>query len=226
MKLPCNFLRYFCLAAFLLFAGIVIVIIQTTIIYGDVAPLNETQLQARADYHSQTIIPAIARVYPLLLFANAGVALFILMVPLFWVWVWWFQRGMLDITIRVMQATVTILMVALGHNSFDMMYLTYRLLSWQMIAIMYIPHGWLEMLAFILAGTTAFLTIDALKKYLQENGSSHTLHPGDICLFIFDRVWRIGIMIFLFMAIAAAIECWVTPVLVKSAFNAALLSVT
>lgn len=225
MKLPRSFLWYFCIAAFLLFVGIAVVVIQTAAIHHDVAPLNKTELQARADYHKENIIPAIAKVYPLLLFANAGVALFILMVPLFWVWVWWFWREMLDLTIRVMQATVCLLMVALGHNSFDMMYPTYRLLSWQMIAIMYIPHGWLEMLAFVLAGTAAFLTIDALKKYLQENGNAETLHPGDICLFIFGRVWKIGLVIFVFMAAAAAIECWVTPGLVDTAFTVALQNV-
>ena len=78
------------------------------------------------------------------------------------------------------------------------------------------------MLAFVLAGTSAFLCIDALKKYLQENEKSRELHPGDICLFIFRRVWKAGVVIFVLMAIAAAMECWVTPVLVESAFEAAL----
>jgi uncharacterized membrane protein SpoIIM required for sporulation len=113
-------------------------------------------------------------------------------------------------------------MISLGYNSFSRAYFTYRLLSWQMIATMYLPHGLLEMLAFVLAGSTAFLCIDSLKIYLQENGNSHTLHPGDICLFIFGRVWKAGVVIFVLMAIAAGIECWVTPVLVESAFKAAL----
>ena len=87
---------------------------------------------------------------------------------------------------------------------------------------MYLPHGGLEMLAFVLAGTSAFLSIDLLKAFLQENGSSPDLHPGDICLFILGRIWKIGLVIFLIMALAAAIECWVTPVLVESAFDAVL----
>jgi hypothetical protein len=60
--------------------------------------------------------------------------------------------------------------------------------------------------------------------YLMENGNSHTLHPGDICLFILGRVWKAGLLIFILMAVAAAIECWVTPVLVESALQAALLN--
>ena len=116
-------------------------------------------------------------------------------------------------------------MWALGHNSFTRIYITYRQISWQMIATMYLPHGWLEMLAFILAGTYAFLCIDALKIYLQENRNSPELHPGDICLFILGRVWKAGLVIFVLMAVAAAIECWVTPVLVRSAFDAALLNI-
>jgi uncharacterized membrane protein SpoIIM required for sporulation len=126
--------------------------------------------------------------------------------------------------VTFMQGTVCLLMWALGHNSFARIYITYRQLSGQMITIMYLPHGGLEMLAFVLAGTSAFLCIDALKVYLQENGNSHTLHPGDICLFILGRAWKTGLVIFFLMAIAAAIECWVTPVLVKTAFDAALLN--
>jgi hypothetical protein len=224
MKIPDHFLRYFVIATFILIAGILFVIIQTAIIHPDLTPFGPAELKAETDYYTATIIPAMAKVYPLLLFLNAGVALFILLVPLFWVWVWWFRRDYLDIMIVFMQGTVCILMWALGYNSFTKVYITFRLLSWPIIATMYLPHGWLEMLAFVLAGTSAFLTIDALKVYLQENGNSHTLHPGDICLFIFGRIWKIGLVIFMFMAIAAAIECWVTPVLVKSALEVAMIA--
>ena len=224
MKLPDHFLRYFIFATILLLLGIVFVIVQTAVTNPDLVPLNATELRARADHHSLTVMPFMARVYPKLLFLNAGVALFILMVPLFWVWVWWFRRDLLDTMIMFMQGTVCLLMWALGHNSFTRIYITYQQLSWQMIATMYLPHGWLEMLAFVLAGTSAFLCIDALKIYLKENGNSHSLHPGDICLFILGRAWKMGLLVFFLMAIAAAIECWVTPVLVKSAFDAALLN--
>jgi uncharacterized membrane protein SpoIIM required for sporulation len=222
MKIPDHFLRYFLIAALLLIGGIIFVIIQTAVTHPSLAPLDPAALQARAEYHRSTLVPYMAGVFPRLLFANAGVALFILMVPLFWVGVWWFRRDLLDLVVLFMQATVCILMISLGYNSFSRAYLTYRLLSWQMIATMYLPHGLLEMLAFVLAGSTAFLCIDSLKIYLQENGNSHTLHPGDICLFIFGRVWKAGVVIFVLMAIAAGIECWVTPVLVESAFKAAL----
>jgi hypothetical protein len=224
MKLPDHLLRYFLIATGLLILGILFVIVQSAVMNPGLEPLNATELRARADHHSLTVMPFMARVYPKLLFLNAGVALFILMVPLFWVWVWWFRRDLLDTMIMFMQGTVCLLMWALGHNSFTRIYITYQQLSWQIIATMYLPHGWLEMLAFVLAGTSAFLCIDALKIYLQENGNSHTLHPGDICLFILGRAWKMGLLVFFLMAIAAAIECWVTPVLVKSAFDAALLT--
>jgi hypothetical protein len=192
----------------------------------DLAPLNATELKARADHHHLTVMPFMAKVYPKLLFLNAGVALFIMMVPLFWVWVWWFRRDLLDTIIMTMQGTVCLLMWALGHNSFTRIYITYRQLSWQMITTMYFPHGWLEMLAFVLAGTSAFLCIDALRTFLQENSNSQTLHPGNICLFILGRVWKMGLLVFFLMAIAAAIECWVTPLLLKSAFDTALLTLS
>ncbi len=225
MKIPDHFLRYFLIATCLLLLGIIFVIVQTAVTNPGLEPLNATELRARADHHHITVMPYMADVFPRLLFANAGVALFILLVPLFWVWVWWFRRDLLDQVILFMQATAGILMVALGHNSFTKMYVTSQLLSWQMIATMYLPHGLPEMFAFILAGTFAFLTIDMLKAYLQENGNSHTLHPGDICLFILGRTGKMGLVIFFMMVIAAAIECWVTPVLVESAFDAALLNI-
>ncbi|NMB78600.1 MAG: hypothetical protein GYA23_05845 [Methanomicrobiales archaeon] len=222
MRFPCNFARYFTLALFLLLFGIVLVLIQTAFQFHDVTPLTHDQIEARAYYHSQVIVPALAKVFPLLFFLNAGVALFILIIPLFWVWVWWFNRDLLDIVIRMMQVTVGILMVALGHNSFDLVYLTYRLLPWQVIAVTFLPHGWLEMLAFVLAGTWAFMTIDALKPYLMAMKERPDLHPGDICLFILGRVWMAGLVIVIFIGIAAAIECFVTPVLIEAAFAAVL----
>ena len=225
MKLPDHFLRYFLIATALLIFGIVFVIVQTAVTNPGLESLNATELRARADHHRITVMPFMARVYPRLLFLNTGVALFILMVPLFWVWVWWFRRDLIDKVVAFMQGTVCLLMLALGHNSFTRIYITYRQLSWQMIATMYLPHGWLEMLAFVLAGTFAFLCIDSLKVYLMENGNSPALHPGDICLFILGRVWKAGLVIFVLMAVAAAIECWVTPVLVESAFEAALLNI-
>ena len=226
MKLPDHFLRYFIIATLILLSGIIFVIIQTAITHPGVTPLNATALQARADHHTLVVMPFLATVYPKLLFLNAGVALFILIVPLFWVWVWWFRRDLLATMILLMQATVCLLMWALGHNSFIKIFDTYRQLSLQLTATLYLPHGWLEMLAFILAGTSAFLCIDALRVYLQENGNSHTLHPGDVCLFILGRAGKPGLVIFFMMAIAAATECWVTPVLVRSAFDAALLAIT
>ena len=224
MKVPDHFLRYFLIATGMLILGILVVIVQTAVTNPGLVPLDHAGLQARADYHRCMVMPKMAIVYPLLLFLNAGVALFILMVPLFLIWIWWIRRDLTYTVVSFMQGTVCLLMLALGHNSFTKIYVTYRLLSWQMIATMYLPHGLPEMLGFVLAGTFAFLTIEALRDYLLKNGNSPALHPGDICLFVLGRVWEIGLVIFFLMAVAAAIECWVTPVLVESAFEAALLT--
>jgi hypothetical protein len=43
---------------------------------------------------------------------------------------------------------------------------------------------------------------------------------------LFRSVWKAGLVIFVLVAVAAAIECWVTPVLVESALQAALLNIT
>lgn len=222
MKIPDHFLRYFLIAALILAAGIATIIIQTAVTHPGINQFGAEELRAQARYHQTTVIPFMAGAYPRLLFLNTGVALFVLMVPLFWVLVWWFRRDLLDLVIAFMQGTVCLLMLALGHNSFTKIYITYHLLPWPVVATMYLPHGFPEMLAFVLAGTFAFLSIDALNIYLKENGNRHALHPGDVCLFILGRTWKAGLAIFFLMAIAAAIECWVTPVLVGEALQATL----
>jgi hypothetical protein len=219
---PAQILRYFVASALLLTAGIALAILQTAVIHPDTGPLDTAALQTRADYHSSMVAPFLASVFPKLLFLNAGVALFILVVPLLWVWIWWFRRDFPDQIAILMKGTVAVLMVALGHNSFTKIYDTFRLLPLPVTAVMYLPHGIPEMLAFVLAGTSAFILVDELRAFLQENGDARALHPGDICLFILGRAWMAGLVIFVLMAFAAAIECWVTPVLVESAFAAAL----
>ncbi len=221
MKIPDHFFRYFIVATILLASGIALVILQTAVAHPATGPLDAAALQARAEYHSETVLPVMATVFPRLLFLNAGVALLILMVPLFWVWAWWFRRDLLDPLITLMQATVCLLMAALGHNSFTKIYITYRLLPLPVVAAMYLPHGLPEMLAFICAGTSAFLLIESVRTYLQVNKDSPALHPGDICLFIFGRAWKAGLVVFLLMVLAAATESRVTPLLVESAFAAA-----
>lgn len=222
MNLPARSLRYFLLSALLLCSGIALAVFQSAVMQPGVIPLDSGALHARAEYHRSTVAPFLATVFPRLLFLNAGVALFIIIIPLFWVWIWWFRRDLSRPVEGLMLATVCTLMVALGHNSFSKLFNTFRLLPRPVTAMMYLPHGLPEMLAFTLAGTCAFLLVGELLPYLQENGDSPALHPGDICLFILSRAWKAGLVIFLLMAIAAAIECRVTPVMVESAFAAAL----
>jgi uncharacterized membrane protein SpoIIM required for sporulation len=149
-----------------------------------------------------------------LFLSNAGVALFILLVPLYWVWIWWLNRTLLDPVIHLMKGTVFLLVLALGYNSFSYAYVTIRTFPFSVFLTMYSPHGWLEML--ILSGTFSLLCIDALREHLHTYGESSALHPGEIAIFIFDRVYRVFVAILLLLAVAAAIECWVTPPLVTS----------
>lgn len=78
------------------------------------------------------------------------------------------------------------------------------------------------MLAFILAGTFSLLYIRDLGGYLRTAGGSPTLHQEEISLFIVRRTWRVFLLILALLAVAAAIECFVTPLMVKSAYEAAI----
>jgi hypothetical protein len=82
MMMPDNFLRYFLIVALLPAAGIIFEIIQTAVTNPGPGTLDPEALLARADYHQNTIIPLIVRECPRLLYLNAGVAFFILRVPL------------------------------------------------------------------------------------------------------------------------------------------------
>jgi hypothetical protein len=161
-------------------------------------------------------------VFPLLLLSNAGVALFILFVPLYWVWIWWFRRDLLVHVLVLIQGTVFVLVAALGHNSFTRAWIRSMTLPAPVVATLYYPHGVLEMLAFVLAGTFSLLCIKELGKYLQKAGDPPGLHPGEIALFIFTRTYRVFLLIFALLAVAAATECFVTPLMVKSEYEAVM----
>ncbi|MCX6682394.1 MAG: hypothetical protein NTY71_05350 [Methanoregula sp.] len=80
----------------------------------------------------------------------------------------------------------------------------------------------MEMLAFILAGTFSLLCIRDLGEYLCTAGGLPALHPGGIPLFIVRGTWRAFLVILALLAVAAAIECSMTPLMVKSAYEAAI----
>jgi uncharacterized membrane protein SpoIIM required for sporulation len=78
------------------------------------------------------------------------------------------------------------------------------------------------MLAFILAGTFSLLCIRELGGYLRTAGGIPILHQGEISLFVVRRTWRVFLLILALLAVAAAIECFVTPLMVKSAYEAGI----
>jgi uncharacterized membrane protein SpoIIM required for sporulation len=121
-----------------------------------------------------------------------------------------------------MQVTVAVLICALGHNSFVRLYVAAATLPREIVMVSYLPHGIMEMLAFVLAGTFSLPCIDSIPVFLRDKKDATDLHPGDISLFIIGRVWRQFALVLFLMAVAAAIECWVTPHLVKAALEAAL----
>src|SRR5512147_2798954 len=80
IALPPRFWRDFLIASALLLAGIMLAIVQAFLASPHVIPLDPAGLAARAGYHRDTVMPFLAAAFPRLLFLNAGVALFILIV--------------------------------------------------------------------------------------------------------------------------------------------------
>jgi hypothetical protein len=219
MGLTGPFARTFALVTLALLLGIGILVVETVITVPGLAPYNATELHGRYLFHTTVVVPRMAHVYPQLLLSNAGVALFVLLVPLYWVGIWWFRRDLLEYVLLLMQGTVFLLVAALGHNSFSKAWVWYKTLPPGIVATLYYPHGVLEMLAFVLAGTFSLLCIRDLGTYLKKSADSPDLHPGGIALFIFSRTYRVFLVIFFLLAVAAAIECFVTPLMVKSAYE-------
>jgi uncharacterized membrane protein SpoIIM required for sporulation len=219
------FLRYF-FAIFLIFlSGMGLAFFQDAMNQPDLEPFNATELQGRYTFTVLVVIPHMQDVFPLLFFLNGGIALFILLVPLYWIWIWWFKPDFLPETIYLMRATVFLLLFALGHNTFVSLYELYKTLPFSIFSTYLYPHGILEVLAYVLSGSFALIIIDEIKDFLQQVKDPSSLNPGDICIFILRNMWISLILVILILAVAAVIECWITPFMVASSLQTALTAV-
>ncbi len=223
VKIPRHGIKYFLVVTFVLILGIVIVLFQSAATHPGLVQTNASGLQAYYAYHVTFVTSHMSTVFLRLFLSNAGVALFILLVPLYGVWIWWLNRTLLNPVINLMKGTVLLLVLALGHNSFSYAWVTFSTYPFLVFLTMYSPHGWIEMLAFILSGTFSLVCIDSLQRYLGDSHGEPSLHPGEVALFIFSRVGRVYVVIACLLAVAAAIECWITPVLVTSVLEQVLL---
>ena len=223
VKIPKQGILNFLIVTLVLVLGIVIVLFQSAATHPGLVPDNPSELQAYYLYHVTVVTPHMSTVFLRLFLSNAGVALAILLVPLYLVWIWWLNRSLLTIVIWCMKGTVFLLVLALGYNSFSYACVTLGTFPFPVFLAMYFPHGWLEMLAFILAGTCSLVCIDTLHEYLSVHENDLSLHPGEIVFFIFNRVWLMFLVIASLLAIAAAIECWITPPMVTFVLEHVLL---
>jgi uncharacterized membrane protein SpoIIM required for sporulation len=222
LKIPHHGVLYFIGITLVLGLGVFVVFLQSAAFHPGLVQENASGLHAYYQYHVTYVASHMSTVFLRLFLSNAGVALFILLVPLYWVGIWWLNRNLLDPVIQLMRGTVLLLVLALGHNSFSYAWVTMSRFPFPVFLTMYAPHGWLEMLAFILSGTFSLLCIDSLREYLHTDSSAR--HPGEIAVFIFGRVYRVFIVILLLLAVSAAIECWVTPLMVTSVLEHLLSS--
>ncbi len=184
-----------------------------------VIPLNQTDLGVRYDLQIKYVIPHMKEVFPLLTLFNIGVAMLILIFPLYWVWVSRFSNNILSLKSVPMKATVYFLILAVGHNTFFKTYAQYKTFPFSVFTSMYIFHGFLEILAYILAGTFSLLCIDAVRKVLEDSGK---LKSGDICLFLFQKLSRFVLIIIFLVLLGAFLECYITPVMVGKSMGALL----
>ncbi len=167
-KNPEQGILYFLIVTGTLFVGIVLVLFQSSVTHPAIVQHNASALLAYYSYHVTFVTPYMSSVFLRLFLSNAGVALVVLLVPLYWVWIWYLDRTFLTPVIRTMQSTVLLLVLALGHNSFSYAWRTFSTYPLPVFLAMYFPHGGLEMLAFILAGTYSLVGIDAVNRHLGD----------------------------------------------------------
>lgn len=224
MRITSNFPRDFLLSALLFTGGILLVIPETLLTRPNLVAANTTQLIARYQFQAGFVVPGMPADFLRIFLPNAGVALFLIMVPLYWVWIWWLSRGLAAAVGRCMTGTAWLLLFALGHNTFRWWYWLVSTYPLPVVYTMYYPHGWIEVFAFLLAGAVSFDSIRATKAFMRDRGEDPGLHPGEITLSVVGRVWRPYIVIFTLMAVAGIIECWVTPAMVADRLGAAILA--
>jgi hypothetical protein len=199
--------------------GISLGLLHGFIMYQGKVPTNQTSLALRHTMQVEYVIPHMQEIFPLLAIFNTGVAMLILIFPLYWIWVSWFSKNILSPTSVPMKATVYFLILAVGHNTFLKVYSHYKLYPFSDYISMYCYHGFLEILAYILAGIFSLLCIDAVRTFLKD---SEKLQTGDICAFLFHRLWRFILITIFFVIIAAFVECYITPELVKRSMETIL----
>jgi len=216
------FPRYFFVILLIFLSGMELAIFHDTMNQPGLKPYNATELQGKYTFTVQVVIPHMQDVFPLLFFLNSGIALFIFLVPIYWIWIWWFKPDFLPGVVYLMRATVFILVFALGHNTFVSLYEMGKTLPFSILSTYLYPHGILEVLAYVLSGTFALVTIDKMKEFLQQAKDPSSLHPGDICFFILQNMWISLVLVIVILAVAAVIECWVTPFMVASSLEKAL----
>lgn len=211
-----GFLNYFLILSLMITGGIGLAMIHGHISHPDPAPLNYTELKIRYQFQEQFTIPHMKKIFPLLSLFNIGVGIIILLFPLYWIWIVRYSSNLLTLDKVPMKLTVYFLILAIGHNTFYISYLAYKTIPFSIFSTMYYPHAFLEILAYILAGTFSLLCIDAIREFIKRDDCLQSLHPGELSLFILHQVWYVFILIGVLLIIAAIIECFVTPEMVYS----------
>jgi uncharacterized membrane protein SpoIIM required for sporulation len=214
-----QFLFYFFIVSIVMLLGIGLGLLHGFISQPATTPLNQTDLALKYAVQVKYIIPQMQKVFTLLSLFNIGVAMLILIFPLYWVWVAWFSHNILTPTSVPMKITVYFLILAVGHNTFLKTYGHYKTFPFSIFINMYFFHAFFEILAYIMAGTFSLLCIDAVRKLLEDPGK---LRSADICVFLFHKIWRFVLITIFFVIIGAFVECFITPELVRKSMEVLL----
>ena len=103
-------------------------------------------------------------------------------------------------------------------NTFKLQCL-FQVLPSQIIFLTLFPHGVIEVPAFIFSAGLGLISIDYLIQELKQNENITLKELGQLFISTFNRVKFYILLILIMIFIAAIIESWITPQIVKLAFE-------
>lgn len=110
----------------------------------------------------------------------------------------------------------------IGINTFSDFYFSFMQNPLSIVAASYLPHGIIEISAFILSGAFVLIFRDCFKQTVIKNSQNNDLKI--LLKNLFFELIPIFLLIVLMILLAAMIESQITPIIVKNAFESYLFS--
>jgi uncharacterized membrane protein SpoIIM required for sporulation len=185
--------------------------------------MSKTELERRYTNYVDEKIPNINKKFLNIFLNNLRVSLFIIFPAFLILGLVIIDKNIFELSNFLLQVVLFVtFFVVIGVNTFSNFYQFFAEYPLIIVVASYLPHGIIEILAFVLSGTMVLVFRDMFKQLIIDNPS--TQEPKVIFLSIIRKLIPCIVLIICLIAIAAFIETQITPICVKSAFENSLNS--